>query len=364
MKAVILCGGTGTRLWPLSRLEKPKQFQKLASDRTLFQEAVERLNFLEKEDIYISTNSEFVKIVQEQAPQIPLENIIVEPALRDTASCIGLAAAIIAKNHPNEVMAVIYADHLIKDQDEFECKLRAGEQIARDEHTLNIIEVKAKFPNVNLGYVKIGEMIKKIEQDNHDPVEVYAFERFIEKPDLETAKKFLQSYKYLWNTGLYVWEVSTILRAYETHLPDTHARLMKIQAAYGEANQTQVLTQEYPECEKISIDYAIMEKVNPSEVRIIPADLGWSDIGTWQSLHDELSETSDDNITQGDVLAIDTLGSVLYNIESGKKVITIGLDNVAIINTPDAILICDKHRSQDVKKVVEALKNQGRDDLL
>ena len=364
MKAVILCGGSGTRLWPLSRISKPKQFQALASEKTLFQEAVGRLDFLNPEDIFISTNADFVEVVKEQAPHLPEENIIVEPALRDTASCIGLAAAVIAKNHPDEVMAVIYADHLIKDHNEFQQKLKAAEQVARDEHTLNIIEVKAKFPNVNLGYVKIGDLIKKIEQENHDPIEVYAFEKFTEKPDLETAKEFMKSYKYLWNTGIYVWEVSTILNAYQTHLPDTYERLMRIQTAYGTPDQETVIHTDYPECQKISIDYAIMEKVDPTQVRIIPADLGWSDIGTWLSLHEELANKKEDNVTHGETLSIDTTGSVLHNTEDKKLVVALGMKDVAIINTPDAILICPKDRSQDVKKVVEVLKNGERSDLL
>src|SRR3989338_5536953 len=163
MKAVILCGGTGTRLWPLSRLNKPKQFQPLASDHTLFQEAVDRLDFLASEDIFVATNKAFVDMVRKQAPQIRMSNIIVEPALRDTASCIGLAAALIAKNHPEEVMAVIYADHMIKKKKEFAQKLKVAEQIAREEKSLNIIEVKAKFPNVNLGYVKIGKMLRTLK---------------------------------------------------------------------------------------------------------------------------------------------------------------------------------------------------------
>ncbi|MDP2625274.1 MAG: sugar phosphate nucleotidyltransferase [Candidatus Peregrinibacteria bacterium] len=359
MKAVILAGGTGTRLWPLSRKNKPKQFQSLASNKTLFQEAVSRLNFLKSEDIYIATNAEFVKEVKKQAPMIPIKNIIVEPALRDTASCIGLAAAVIAKEHPNEVMAVIYADHLIKDQIKFKKKLRAAEKLAHEENTLNIIEVKAKFPNVNLGYVRIGKMLRMI-----DDQEVYSFEKFIEKPDLKTAKKFLQSYKYLWNTGIYVWKVETILNEYKKNLPDTYKKLMKMQNALGTPKEKAVIGKEYPTCEKISIDYAIMEKVDPTEVRIIPSNLGWSDIGTWQSLHDEVAKNPTANITKGNEMHFNTEGSIIYNSEDKKLVVAVGLKDMAIINTKDAILICDKHHSQDIKKVVEALKKKGRDDLL
>lgn len=359
MKIVILAGGTGTRLWPLSRLKKPKQFQALTSTKTLLQETVARFDSLDPENLWIATNAEFVNFVKEQAPQIPHDHILIEPALRDTASCIGLAAAVLAKSHPDEVMAVIYADHLIQNIDNFQKALKAAEQLAHEENTLNIIEVKAKYPNVNLGYVKRGDLVKKIED-----VEIYGFERFTEKPDLETAKSFLKSYKYLWNTGIYVWKISTILEAYQKHLPDTYAHLMKIQDAWGTPNQGKIVSAEYPACQKISIDYAIMEKVDHKEVRIIPADLGWSDIGTWEALHEELTQNPDENLNQGEVMALETFGSVLYNTQSQKRVIVVGLDNVVVINTPDALLICDKNQSQCVKNVVDALKEKGEEELL
>ena len=365
MKIIILAGGTGTRLWPLSRLKKPKQFQALTSQKTLLQETVSRFDFLKPDDLWIATNAEFTDFVKEQAPRIPHDHILIEPALRDTASCIGFAAAILAKTESqktsknDEVMAVIYADHLIQNIEEFQHKLKIAEQLAREENTLNIIEVKAKFPNVNLGYVKRGDLVKKI-----DDVEVYGFEKFTEKPDLETAKKFLKSYKYLWNTGIYVWKVATIMEAYKKHLPDTYERLMKIQTAWGTPDQEKTLAAEYPACQKISIDYGIMEKVDPKIVRIIPADLGWSDIGTWESLHEELTSDPSDNLTQGEVFALDTTGSILFNTEPKKLVVTAGLKNIVVIKTPDALLICDKSQSQGVKKVVEAIKENKRDDLL
>lgn len=355
MKAVILAGGTGTRLWPLSRTSKPKQFQKLVGNRTMLQETIERLSFLKASDIYISTNDTYEKIVREQSKGlIHSKNIIIEPDLKDTAPCIGLAAVTLAKKYPNEVMAIIYADHLIQNKKEFIQKLKIAEKLARSENTLNIIEVKAKFPNVHLGYVKIGKMLKEIDGN-----EIFSFEKFTEKPDLELAKKFLQSYKYLWNTGLYVWKVSTILKYFKKYLPKTYKNLMSIQKYLDTPDEQKALQKYYPECDKISIDYGIMEKVNPKEVRIIPAELGWSDVGTWESLFQELAKNENMNIIKGQHMAIDTHGSLIYPYNH-KLIATIGLKDIVIIDTEDALLVCKKNQSQAVKNLVEKLKKRKK----
>ncbi len=352
MKAVILAGGTGSRLWPLSKKNQPKQFQKLISNKTMLQETIERLKFLKPSDIYISTNKEYKHIVLEQSKpyKIPVDQIIVEPALRDTAPCIGLAAIYVAHKNPDEVMSIIYADHLIQNSDEFIEKLKIAEQLAKKENTLNIIEVKAKFPNVNLGYVKIGKPLKEIND-----TQIYSFEGFTEKPNYEKAKKFLQSYKYLWNTGYYVWKTKTILSYYKNHQPETYEHLMEIRKTLGSQKEDAALKKHYPLCEKISIDYGIMEKVDPKIVRIIPAELGWSDVGTWESIMEELPKNKKGNLVKAAHIGIDSSNTLIYG-NPNKLIATIGIDNLVIVDTEDALLVCKKDRSQDVKKLIEKLK--------
>lgn len=359
MKAVILAGGSGSRLWPLSRQNKPKQFQKLMSNQTLLQDTLDRMNFLKPADIYISTNFEYKSIVEEQIKnRIPAKNIIVEPYLRDTAPCIGLAATWLALKNPQEVMSIIYADHLIQNQTELIKKLKLAEKLAKSENTLNIIEVKAKYPNINLGYVKIGKMLKEI-----DGIQVFAFERFTEKPDIELARQFLQSYKYLWNTGLYVWKIDTILKKYKKYQPKTYNQLMKIQKYIGTDKEQQALEKYYPKCEKISIDYGIMEKVNPKEVRIIPAELDWSDIGTWESIFTETTHDQKSNLIKAQHIGIDTHGSLIYG-DKRKLIATIGIKDCVIVETDDALLVCKKDRSHEVKKLIEKLKKSHYKNLL
>lgn len=349
MKAVILAGGSGSRLWPLSRNNSPKQLHKLISNKTMLEETINRLDFLRPEDIYIATNKKYEEEVRAQAKGIPDENFIIEPAMRDTATCIGFAAAYIAKDHPHETMAVIYSDQYIKEKKTFQEKLQVADKIAREEGTINIIEVKALYPSTSYGYVMIGDALKPV--DGH---EVYSFEKFIEKPDVETAKKLVESFKYMWNTGLYVWKLDTIMKAYAEFMPDTYKRLMKMMKNIEEDWAKPEIKQEYEACEKISIDYGIMEKLNKKNVRIIPAYLGWSDIGTWKSLYDELTKNSEANVHKGETLLVDTKSSLIYNY-SKKLVTTFGVKDIVIIETDDALLVCDKNHTSNLKDLLKEL---------
>ena len=335
MKAVILAGGGGTRLWPLSTEEKPKQFQKLVSDKTMLEETIERLDFLEPEDIYIAINEKHFTLTKDLCPQIPEANIIIEPTLRDTASCIGYAATIIEKNHPGEVMAIIYADHLIQNKEELQEKLRLAEEIANKEDTLNIIEVTATEPNTNYGYVKLGEELAQ---------NIFKLDSFKEKPDQKTAEKFLEEGNYLWNTGLYVWKASTLLQKYQEHQPETYKKLQEI------AENPEKTVEIYPTLEKISIDYAIMEKVNPTQIRIIKADLGWSDIGNWETIWEELASSPKENITRGPVKLLECEGCLIY-ADNTKEIRALGLKDIIIIDTPAGTLHCHKKDSKRIKEI-------------
>lgn len=299
----------------------------------MLEETVSRLDFLKPEDIYIAINAKHLDLVKDLCPQIPEKNIIIEPALRDTAPCIGLAAAIIEKNHPGEVMAVIYADHLIQNKEEFQNKLHLAEELCQKENTLNIIEVPAKEPNTHFGYVKLGNEISK---------DIYYLDSFKEKPDLKTAEEFVKSGNYLWNTGLYVWKAGTLLEKYKDLKKEMYSSLTEM----AEKNDFSA----YSSLEKISIDYAIMEKVDPKIVRIIKADLGWSDIGNWEAIWQHLSSSPDNNITRGETKLLDCEGCLIYG-DQNKQIAAIGLKDIIIIDTKEGLIVCQKSDSKRIKEI-------------
>ncbi len=340
MKAVILAGGSGTRLWPLSKKHSPKQLHKLVSNKTLLQQTIDRLDFLKPQDIYIATNKEYAKEVARQMSPVPKSNLIIEPAMRDTATCIGYAAALIGEKFPHETMSIIYSDHLIKEKKTFQAKLKVADFLAQTKGTVNIIEVKARYPSTVYGYVMLSEAVEVI--NGH---EVCGFEKFIEKPNLETAKKFVDSFKYLWNTGLYVWRIDTILSAYKKFLPDTYAHLQNM------IQHPSRMEAEYKACAKISIDYGIMEKIDKDNVRILPANLGWSDIGTWSALYGELAEKAESNVCKGKLVTQDTKGSLIYNY-TDKVIATLGVKDLIIVETDEALLVCHKEKAGDLKALM------------
>jgi len=339
MKVLILAGGHGSRLWPISTTETPKQFQKFINDKTLLQLTYERHDFLEPKDVFVATNSIYKDIIKEQLPDLPEENIIVEPSKKDSGPALCFAMWILKnKFGDDETISISPADHIISDNTEYAQKIKLGHELCRKHQKFSIVEVKAKSPNPNLGYAKIKDLFCEV-----DGTQVYTLDQFIEKPDLETAKQFLKSYKYMWNTGYFIWPVGKFFQELETHAPDLYQTTLQI-----DLNN---LSQSYEQYTPISIDYSLIEKVNPDEILIIPAELDWSDIGTWQSLHEQLANSADENLTQGEIFIDKSKGNIVIN-NTDKIMTVIGVEDLSVIATDKAILVAKKSDSKSLKEFI------------
>ena len=355
MKLVIMAGGRGTRLWPISRQGKPKQFQKLVSENTMLQDTYLRLRKLaEPSDVYISTNKEYVEEVQKQLPDLPAENIIAEPVGRSTAPCIALSAAIISAKDEKATIGFFPADHLIKNPENLLETVKQGENLLENypDHliTFGIIPTT---PDTGLGYIEKNNILDKI-----DSIEFYKAKRFVEKPDLKTAQKYLESGNFYWNSGMFLFKVSTIIEKFKVYAPDIYARLMKIKSAVGTENFEAVLEEEFPKMDKISIDYAVME--NEPNVILAPVTSDWSDVGSWTALKDTLIGNNKEHLVkiEGEHLDFDSENLLVYGDE--KLIVTIGAKDLIIVDTSDAILICDRNKSQLVSDVVKKLEESGK----
>ena len=351
---VIMAGGRGERFWPKSRNERPKQFLSLTSDgRTMIQKTVDRLDSLvQNEDIFIVTNKNYSGLVREQLPQIPAENILLEPTARNTAPCIGLAAAVISKKYGDAVMIVLPSDHLIKFNQMFVDTLKSAKNVAEQGSGLVTIGITPTYPETGYGYIHFGE-------SNGQPG-VYNVKRFVEKPNIELAKEYYNSGEYLWNSGMFVWKVSSIVDNLKTFLPDMTEGLKRIYGSVGTSAFDTTVTDEFPKFRSESIDFGVMEKA--SKVYTIPGNFGWDDVGSWLAL-ERVNKTNEyGNMIQGDVISINTRNTIVCG---GKKLIaTVGVENLVVVDTDDATLICAKDSTQDVKKVIENLKICNRNELV
>ncbi len=360
MKIVIRAGGIGSRLWPVSREKKPKQFHALTSEHTMLEEAIERAKGLvDSSDIYISTQAATAAVVQQQKGDVPNQNIIVEPERKDTAAAIGLESILISHRDPNAVVASIGSDHSVRRVEEFQRMLRIAEEfVNRHPDTIIPIGIRATRADVGYGYIECGEVIDTFQGKN-----LWQVNRFTEKPDLQEAKQFVSQANYLWNANMFVWKVGTILKLYEQHLPTMYAQLQEIAAAIETPQQQETIDRVYPTMEHVAIDYAIIEKAEC--IAAMAADIGWSDIGDWTRLKDELSEMEQDNIViHAEHLPLKTTNTLVYAERAGKLVATIGVDNLIIVDTEDALLIADKYHSAEVKDVVKKLQDRNKHDLL
>lgn len=355
--AIIMAGGKGERFWPKSRKNMPKQFLSLTDDgKTLIQLTVERLkNLVDIEDTFIVTNKDYKDLVLNQIPDIPEENILLEPVARNTAPCIGLAAMHVKKKYGDATMIVLPSDHLIKYNEFYIDTLKVAIEEAKEDSNLITIGIMPSYPETGYGYINFERNF-----DNSRGNNVYKVNSFVEKPDLDTAKEYLASGRYLWNSGMFVWKASSILLNIRELLPNVYEGLEKIYEAINENNSEIVLKEEFENMQSESIDYGIMERA--SNIYTIPGSFGWDDVGSWLAV-ERINKTNEDgNVIKGNVITIDTKKSIIQ--AQDKLIATVGIKNVIIINTDDVLLIANKEDAHNIKKVIENLKICNRDYYL
>lgn len=344
---VILAGGSGERFWPLSRKHRPKQFLTLdETGRSLLQATSDRLAALSggAEQVMVVTGGEYRAQVLEQLPDMPVENLIVEPVARDTAPAVLYAALRVAQDTPDAVMGVFPADHRITQPEAFDAVVRRGIEVARNTGRLVTLGVTPTFPATGYGYIQRGEELLGGE------LPVFGVSRFTEKPDAATAQAFLDDGRYSWNSGMFLWQVPAILAAFEEYQPAMYAQLSQ---AVGQGRSSGGVREVFPHIQKISIDYAILEKSD--RVAVIPAEFGWDDLGDWNAL-ERLLGGAGQNVSVGRHIGLDTDGAILYTTRGDDLIATIGLEDVVIVRTDEVTLVVRKDRTQDIKKVVQQLK--------
>lgn len=351
MKIVILAGGVGTRLWPISRKNKPKQFNAFLGDLTLIEETFRRLKKrFNAEDIYVSTSANYESSVKELLPNLS-GRIIVEPSKRDTAPAMGFVASYLEKIAPNEEMLFVASDQFIANEDRFLDCLELGAKLVREKGKLVDIGIKPESPDVNFGYTKIGTQIGE-----ENGIRYFELAGFTEKPNLETAKAYLNSENYLWHANNYMWTPSAMMSAYDNYAPEISEGLRRIQVSDNEKEIFDI----YDSLPAISIDYALMEKLPASEVVIIEGDYGWNDIGNFTSLH-AVQADKGDLVKHGNVISIDSSNSLIY-ASCEKLIATIGIDDLVIADTEDALLVCRKGEASRVKEIIKELESNKEYD--
>lgn len=352
--ALIMAGGRGERFWPKSRKNLPKQFLSLTDDRkTMIQLTVERIRpLVALEDVYIATNRNYRALVLEQLPGLPEENILCEPVGRNTAPCIGLGAMHISRKYEDAVMFVLPSDHLIKFNNMFLTALGDASDVAEKGDNLVTIGIAPDYPETGYGYIKF--------RPNNMEGRAYQVDRFVEKPSLEVAKEYLATEEYLWNSGMFTWKISSILQNMQKLMPDTYARLLCIRDAIGTPEEETVLEREFYAMQSESIDYGVMEKAE--NIYTLPGTFGWDDVGSWLAVGRIRRANESGNVVSGNVITINTNDCIIQG--EGKLIAAVGLENMIIVDTRDAMLICAKNNAGDIKKVLENLKICNRDEYI
>ena len=359
--AVIMAGGSGKRLWPLSREKRPKQVLKLLDGQTLLRCCFERLSpIFDTRNIIILTNAGYADLVRENLPELPFNNVIAEPAMRDTAGTIGLAAAILTKYDPDATIAVLTADQVIEPADVFRQKLKdALTFVNNNPANMVTFGIQPTFPSTQLGYIKCGAAKKCPDCKN----EIFEVEAFREKPDEKTARQYVGTGQYFWNSGMFVWKAKTILTNLEKFLPEAVGPLQKIQDDWDSPNQQKSLQEWYPKLPKISIDFAVMEKAE--QVYAIKLDCRWLDMGSFASLADIITSDKDNNIIVADSSEVlDCKNSIMITEDQGHLIAAIGLENIVVAHSPDATLICHIDQTHRLKELLDLIKQHNGDKFL
>jgi mannose-1-phosphate guanylyltransferase len=357
--AVIMAGGGGTRLWPVSRKESPKQLLPLLGKETLFQSTVNRLDKLfPPERILVVTVEEQARQMQVQAPEIPQENYLIEPSPRGTASVVALASAVLKKRDPKAMMAILTADHFIRNKDLFRYLIRTAFDVAAKDYLVTL-GITPTFPSTGYGYIEQGE---PLDGDYNYPV--YTVKRFKEKPDQSTAEQLLRAGDHSWNSGMFVWKADAILAEIQRQMPQLSQAVKTIAEAWDTQRRDEVLGSYWQGLKPQTIDYGIMEKAE--RVAILPAGgLGWSDVGSWDSLFEVLFPDMNGNVpVNTQHLMLDTHNTLVYGKSDEKLIVTIGLDDVVVVDAGDVFLVCKVDQAQKVKEVVEHLRKHNQEKYL
>ena len=363
---VILAGGSGTRFWPRSRRARAKQVLALQGERTMIQQTLERLQPLASaSDVWVITNHWLKDVIAEQLPEIPGSQVLSEPCPRNTAPACALAAFLLEHTAPDTVLGVFPSDQVVANSKRFAEVIGAGVRLAAAGENIVVLGIPPTRPETGYGYIEQGA-----ETSGEPGILVKRVKRFREKPDPATAERFLAAGNFVWNGGIFLWSAKTLVAAVREHIPDMAAPLETIAAAFGTPQFEAVFAEEYPKCENISVDYAILERRSAkgetrSNIYCLPADFGWTDLGSWASLHEHLGQDERDNVMDGEttgLFAIQSGGNYVY--APGKTVALLGVDGLVVVETDDALLITTRARSQDVSKLVRAIHESGREDLI
>lgn len=359
MKVVIFAGGVGTRLWPLSRQNTPKQFGKIIGDKSTLQLAYERISpIFKSEDIYVSSGIRYREVIEDQLPNIPKQNLIFEPEMRDVGAAVGLVTAILDKIAPSEPFIILWSDQIVKQEELFRDILKTvGKMLDEEKNKIIFIAHNSRFASQNLGWIERGGKTKSL-----NGFDLYEFKSWHYRPDAESAARFHKSDSHYWNPGYFGTTAGFLFSLYKKFAPDMFKKLITIRDSFNTPEFEKTLAEIYPSLEKTSFDNLILEKMDPKDGCVVGSDFGWSDVGAWESLKEALTATDSENAIKGKVMLSDSSDSLVFNYTE-KMIVGIDLDKYLVINTEDVLLVCPKNSVPKIKKLVESLSGTENENL-